>query len=543
MIGADILVECFIEQHVHRVYGYPGGAILPIYDSLSKNTHRIDHILATHEQHAANMAVGGARATGKTGLVIATSGPGATNLVTSIADAYMDSIPLVAVTANVSNSMLGKDNFQEVDIFGITVPIVKHNYIVRNVRQLADTIREAFLIAGTGRRGPVLIDLPKDVLMAECEFQPLSHHHHTSPIVHHIDEVELSAAVALIAESERPMILAGGGITASHAEWELALLAERIAAPVACTLMGVGAYPASSPLYAGMIGLHGSEAASHCLKECDLLIALGTRFSDRSVMKNSFSPDVRILHIDIDPAEINKMIPAHLSLNGDLKYILGLLLEHIERRPNPLGDEIFDYPECEIVPCEGLSPQLVLDTLSSLAGPHQIYTVDVGQNQMWAARYLKIGRHRSFITSGGLGAMGHSMGAAIGASLETAKRIVAIMGDGGFHMTMAELSTAAIYNLPIVVVVLNNKRLGMIRQLQESLCESRFFAEDFTRPTNIKAVAEALGVRGFTVENSDEIEKVFSEALSLNAPCVIDCRIDRDVSPPVSQLFERRTIV
>lgn len=533
LTGADIVLACLAEQGVDTVFGYPGARILPLYDALARKENRtLQHILMTHEEHAAFAAEGYARATGKTGVVWATSGPGATNLVTGLANAYMDSTPLVAITCNVPLGLLGKDSFQEVDIAGITMPITKYNTIVKNVRQLADTLRAAFHIAASGRPGPVLVDIPQDVAEASCAYEREA----PKPIlpILQADELDFESAAQLIAESKQPMIYAGGGVVQAGASEELCKLAERLNAPVTLSLMGIGAFPASHPNYTGLIGMFGSQATRACLAETDLLIAIGARFSERSFSgDNQLAPGAKVLHIDVDPAEINKNIPASLSLIGDAKAVLKKLLPRVaEKASNPLLEVAARFP-APTVSSADLTAETVVATLGRLAPPGQIYTTEVGQHQLFAAKHLSIQTPRSFLTAGGLGAMGFGFSAAIGASLATGKKIINIAGDGSFYMNLAELSTAVNYHLPIVNIILNNRVLGMVRQVQSQVYASRYFAVDLDRQTDIPALARALGAKSWQVTQKSGLEETLSQALACEGPAVVECIVpkDEEVSP------------
>ncbi len=526
--GAHIVLECLREQGVDRVFGYPGNAILSIYDALYDYKDSVRHVLMTHEQHAAHAADGYARATGKTGVVLSTSGPGATNLLTGLSSSYMDSTPVVAITSNVTKNCIGKDSFQEVDIFGISMPVTKHNFMVKDVHSLADTIRSAFAIASSGRPGPVLVDILSDVADNECEYTPVVPLKPIRPLS--ADDIDFAAAASLINESSRPMIFAGGGIIASGAGQELRELAEKICAPVALSLMGIGCFSRNSEKYAGMLGMYGTGTAAACTQDCDLLIAIGTRFSDRSVpLPESFATDAKILHIDIDPAEINKNVPSSISLIGDAGRVLTELLPLIaDKQENPL----LRHLQKKAVPfwesTGGMRPSRLLETLGRVAGPNQIYTTEVGQNQIWAARNLPVSGPRKFITSGGLGSMGFGLGAAIGACIGTGKPVINIAGDASFYMNLAELSTAVTYRLPIVEVILNNRSLGLVRQIQKTACNGRYSEVDFDRPTDFCALAKAFGAKEWKIEKEADAEAVFLEALALGGPCVIECTIDPD---------------
>lgn len=535
MTGAEILVNCLLEQDVDTVFGFPGGSVLYIYDALYDYQDKIRHILTCHEQHAAHAADGYARSSGKPGVVIATSGPGASNLVTGIATAYMDSVPLIAITGNVSVNLLGKDSFQEIDITGVTMPVTKHNFIVKDVNDLADTIRRAFKIATSGRPGPVLIDIPKDVTALKAEYKkqkPLE----VKRLTETIHEDAVKKAVTLIKESKRPFIYAGGGVIISEASKELYDFAHKISAPVTLSLMGIGSYPSTDPYYTGMIGMHGTKASSLALKECDLLIAIGARFSDRVICKaDQFAKDTKILHIDADPAEINKNIAVTGSIIGDVKEVLERLdkrLESIEHKD--WLDQIIKWKEqfpIDQPKSDEIMPQHILEMMWKITEGKAIVTTEVGQHQMWAGQFIKFTQPRTFITSGGLGTMGFGLGAAIGAQLANPdKRVVNIAGDGSFHMNLAELATAVTYKLPIIEIIMNNNVLGMVRQWQKMLYDKRYSHTTLDRQTNYKMLAESFGALGFVINGFDDIEPVLREALASNRPCVIDCRIGSDVN-------------
>lgn len=531
LTGADILIECLLEQGVDTIFGFPGGAVLNIYDSLYKYRDRIKHYLTSHEQGAAHAADGYARASGKVGVCLATSGPGATNLVTGIATAYMDSIPLVAITGNVALNLIGKDSFQEVDITGITMPITKHNFMVKRVEDLADIVRRAFQIAREGRPGPVLIDIPKDITVHECEYEPRV----IGPIEHKtvVTNGAIEKALALIHDAEKPMIYAGGGVIAADAAAELYELAKKINAPVTLSLMGMGAFPATHELYTGMIGMHGTKASNLAVTQCDLLIAVGARFSDRVVSKvERFAPKAKILHIDIDEAEINKNVRAAHYIVGDVKAVLGKLNQGIRAKDRtPWLNQVMalkaQKPRAEH---NGrLTPGCVLEKIYELTGGEAIITTEVGQHQIWTAQYYKFTRPRTLITSGGLGTMGFGLGAAIGASVALpGKRVFNIAGDGSFRMNLNELATAVEYKLPVIVVIMNNHALGMVRQWQSLFYDSRYSQTTLDRQTDFVKVAEAFGAVGFNLTAPEEVEKVLKEALALDRPVVINCEIDRD---------------
>lgn len=534
--GSDIIVECLLEQGADTVFGYPGGAVLNIYDSLYKYSDKIRHIITSHEQGACHAADGFARATGKTGVVIATSGPGATNLTTGLATAYMDSIPLVAITGNVSCNLLGLDSFQEVDITGVTIPITKHNFIVKNIEELADTLRLAFRIAGTGRKGPVLVDIPKDITAAKCEYD------RRTPAVSTIQTLEngdIEKIVELINNSERPYIYAGGGVVSSDAEDELKRFAELCDAPVSCSLMGQGAFDQRDRRYIGMLGMHGTVKAAAALNSCDLFIGIGTRFSDRVIGDPAvFGKNAKIVHIDIDPAEFNKNVEAYTALQGDVKYILNLLCGKIAQKKNSWTDEMIekDFSEPVLKGTEEfpVTPQAVIEKLDELTGGNAVIATEVGQNQMWAAQYYHYRNPRSFISSGGLGTMGFGLGASIGAKVGCPdKTVINIAGDGSFAMNLNELITASAHNIPIIEIVINNHVLGMVRQWQRLFYEKHFSQTTLdNRHIDYVKLGESFGIQTFVIEKNEEIETVLKKALEISksAPCMIEVRIDRDIN-------------
>lgn len=536
--GSDIIVECLLEQGADTIFGYPGGAVLNIYDSLYKYSDKIKHVITCHEQGACHAADGYARSTGKTGIVLATSGPGATNLVTGIATAYMDSIPLVAITGNVSCGLLGLDSFQEVDITGITMPITKHNFIVKSVDELADTIRLAFQIAMSGRKGPVLVDVPKDITQAFTEYTPAPAQKpfEAAPL----SEDEISAAAELIANAKRPYIYAGGGVIASEASAELKKLAELTDAPVSCSLMGQGAYDETDRRYIGMLGMHGTVKAAYALNNCDLFIGIGTRFSDRVTGDTSvFGKQAKIIHIDIDPAEFNKNIDVDVTVAGDVKAVLSALNTKIAQQSHPewceevLGGD-FGEPVQEGTKELPVTPEAVIEELDRLTSGEAIITTEVGQTQMWAAQYYKCRNPRSFISSGGLGTMGYGLGAALGAKTGNPdKTVVNMAGDGSFAMNLNELISAAAHGINIIEIVMNNSVLGMVRQWQR-LFYSKHFSETTLDARHIDYVklGEAFGVKTFVIEKTEDITPILTEALSISksAPVMIEVRIDRDIN-------------
>lgn len=547
--GSQVVIECLIEQGVDTVFGYPGGNILNIYDALYKNSGRINHILTAHEQGAAHAADGYARATGRVGVCMATSGPGATNLVTGIATAYMDSSPIVAITCNVPNNLLGKDTFQEIDITGVTMPITKQNFMVRDVKDLAKTIREAFFIAKTGRPGPVLIDILKDVTAAEVEFEPLSKENERNGILieNHSNlkriaeinipsEENIKKVAELINNSERPFIYAGGGIGISGAEKELLELAEKANIPVSESLMARSSFPANHPLCTWMIGMHGTKASNMGVTECDLLISLGSRFSDRVILDSSkFAQNAKVVHIDIDPAEINKNIPAYTSLVGDLKQILNRLIPSVEKKERKKWIEQIqawrkEYPECyDKKPEHSINPKFICECINKIAGENTFITTEVGQHQMWTAQFYPFTKPRTFITSGGLGTMGFGTGAAMGVQFaDKNNRVVHIAGDGSFRMNCNELATIQHYNLPIVIIVVDNHALGNVRMWQRLFYGKRFSQTTLDFGPDWCKLADAYGIKGYKASNAKEFEKVFKEAFEAKKPAVIDAEVDID---------------
>ena len=549
--GSQILVECLLEQGVDTVFGYPGGAVLNIYDALYQNSDRITHILTAHEQGASHAADGYARATGHVGVCIATSGPGATNLVTGLATAYMDSIPVVAITGNVPVPLLGRDSFQEVDITGITMPITKHNYIVKTIEELADTVREAFIIAASGRPGPVLIDIPKDITAAVTDYIPSPASGARTPIPPKPERIEM--ALELLNKCERPLIYFGGGIISAAAHQELLALAEAQDIPVCASMMGLGGFPAEHPLWLGMVGMHGTKAANKAAAECDVLLVLGARFSDRVAgNRTGFAPNAAVVHVDVDHAEFDKNVGAAVRLAGDLREVLATLAEraaahkHTEWVSTVSGYRVDVQPNTAD-PDGSPDPLYILRTLRKLTEDDAIVVTDVGQHQMWTAQHFDFSYPRTFLTSGGLGTMGYGLGAAIGAqSAFQKRRVVLVSGDGSFHMNLNELTTLASYDLPIVVVLMNNSVLGMVRQWQKVFYERRFSATDPHRKTDIVKLSEAFGCVGMRIEKTSEVEPVLAAALADGRPVVVDCRISPDVNvlpmiPPggtVEQIIE-----
>lgn len=533
LTGAQIVMECLLEQGVDTVFGYPGGAVLNIYDALYEYKDRIRHIRTCHEQAAAHAADGYARASGKTGVCIATSGPGATNLVTGIATAYMDSVPMVAITGNVTRDLLGLDSFQEVDITGITMPVTKHNYLVKHVEQLADTLRNAFQIAGSGRKGPVLVDIPKDITAQKTEFEP----RRPLPLsaADFPSDERFAQALEMLKSSKKPFFYCGGGIVSGEASQEAMEFARKVDAPVACSLMCQGGFDQSDDRYLGMLGMHGTKASAEAIKGCDLFIAAGTRFSDR-VLCNAglFARNCKILQIEIDTAEFGKNIDVDLKVKGDAKEILAKLNELLPQQDHSDWMQKAmswkrDYPLKQTGAPDEVLPQDVLETLTRLTDGEAVLTTEVGQHQMWAAEYYTFRKSRHFITSGGLGTMGFGLGAAIGAKTAQPDQIVVnCAGDGSFHMNCAELSTLARYNIPVVELIFDNRTLGMVRQWQKLFYGGRFSQTDVDGDTDYAMLANAFGVKALKITKKQEIEPVLREALSLHQPVLIDCMINKD---------------
>lgn len=529
--GSQIVLEVLKEQGVDTIFGYPGGTILNIFDELYKYGDTFNHILTSHEQGAAHAADGYARATGKVGVCFATSGPGATNLVTGIATAHMDSIPMVAVTCNVGTTLIGRDSFQEVDIKGITMPITKHNFMVTDVTELADTLRRAFKIAQSGRKGPVLVDITKDVTAADCEYEPQPAQVPDEPIKPSQDCID--RALEILKSAKKPLIYVGGGAILSNVGEDLIKFAEKLDAPVASTLMGLGAFPNGHPLHLGLIGMHGRFECNKAAHDCDVLITCGARFSDRVAGNRArFAPNAEIVHIDIDPAEMDKNIVSNFHLKGDLSEVLPVLTDLIgqcdhsewrqeiaaSKRPF-IQNQIGDY----------VNPQTLIEYIDSKTADDTIVVTDVGQHQLWAAQFYKFTQPRTLLTSGGLGTMGYSMGAAIGGQIGKPDRtVVMFAGDGGFHMNLAELATAASYNVPVKMFIMNNTVLGMVRQWQKVFYGNRFADTDPHRKTDFVKVAEAFGVKGLRISTNDDIAKVVDEALAYDGPVLIDCVISPD---------------
>ncbi len=534
LTGAQIVAEVLLEQGVDTVFGYPGGSVLNIYDALYEYREKINHYMTAHEQGAAHAADGYARRTGKTGVVISTSGPGATNLVTGIATAYMDSVPLVAITGNVPTSLIGRDSFQEVYIAGITMPITKHNYTVRSVEELADTLRSAFRIATEGRPGPVLVDIPKDVTINKAEYEkkevgcvaveqkPLKH---------------LQKVADMINNAKFPVVYYGGGVRISGAEEELAALLRKSDIPATHTIMAAGVLGYNDPLNMGLVGMHGRKTANLAVDHADLVLAIGTRFSDRVALNsNKFARRAKIVHIDIDKSEVNKNVAVDSSIVGDVKEVLKALLPLLKDTTHPeWKEQIARWQQKDYQPTDDetvLKPHQVMQALSEIAGEDAVYVTDVGQHQMWAAQYVSHLHTRSFLTSGGLGTMGYGYGAAIGAAVAEGgnKPIFHITGDGSFHMNMNEACTAVSYDLPVITVIMNNSVLGMVRQWQKTFYGKRYSSSEPERKTNYPVVAEGFGAKGFSCHNLAEFKDALQEALTLNGPVWIECVIDREES-------------
>ena len=550
LTGSQIVIECLKEQGVDTVFGYPGGAILNVYDELYKHSDEIHHVLTSHEQGASHAADGYARSTGKVGVCLATSGPGATNLVTGIATAYMDSVPVVAITCNVGVPLLGKDSFQEIDIAGITTPITKHNFIVKDVNKLADVIRRAFRIAQTGRPGPVLVDIPKDVTAATTEFE----FQQIPPVARKIDkmtEADLEQAAAMIREAKKPYIFVGGGAVISGASEELAKFVNLVDAPVCDSLMGKGAFDGTNDRYSGMLGMHGTKASNYGVSECDLLIAVGVRFSDRVIGDaKRFASNAKILQFDVDPAEINKNIQTDASVIGDIKEILKRVNHLLEQQEHTewmqqIGEFKEKYPLTYKE--EGLSGPFVMEEIYRQTKGDAIIVTEVGQHQMWAAQYYKFSKPRTLLTSGGLGTMGYGLGAAIGAQVANPeKQVINIAGDGCFRMNMNEIATAVRQQLPLIQIVINNQVLGMVHQWQGLFYEKRYSNTILNDGVDFVKLAEAMGATGMRAATQEEFAEELAKALEMKTPVLIDCIIDSDdnvwpmVAPgaPISEAFD-----
>lgn len=529
--GSQIVLEVLKEQGVDTVFGYPGGTILNIFDELYKYGDTFNHILTAHEQGASHAADGYARATGKVGVCFATSGPGSTNLVTGIATAYMDSVPVVAITCNYATSGLGRDSFQEVDITGITMPITKHNFMVKDVNELAATLRRAFEIAQSGRKGPVLVDIPKDITAAVCEYTP-------EPKIEITEYKQpkkscFERAVELISNAKKPLIYVGGGAILSNVGEDLITFAEKIDAPVVSSLMGLGAFPNGHPLHLGLIGMHGHFECNKAAHDCDALIVAGARFSDRVAGNRAkFAPNAEILHIDIDSAEMDKNIVSNYHLRGNLAEVIPMLTRAVEQLDHSEWKaeiDSFKRPFNQLQIGDYVNPQTLIEAIDEKTADDTIVVTDVGQHQLWAAQFYKYKLPRTLLTSGGLGTMGYSMGAAMGAAVGCPdKRVVMFAGDGGFHMNLTELATMASYNIPVIMFIMNNTVLGMVRQWQKIFYGNRFSDTDPHRATDFVKVAEAFGVKGMRINTNDEIDAVLEEALKVNGPVVIECRISPD---------------
>ncbi len=533
--GAEIVVETLIEQGADTVFGYPGGQVIDLYDALYTRSDRIHHVLTAHEQGASHAADGYARTSGKVGVVIATSGPGATNLVTGIATAYLDSVPMVAITGNVPNSLIGRDSFQEVDITGITLPITKHNFFVTSVDQLADTIREAFMIAKSGRPGPVLVDVPKDVQKAAFEYTP-AQPAEKLPQRKAKDE-KLQMAAEMIAAAEKPYIYYGGGAITADVSEEIIALAEAIDAPIGCTMMGLSAVPTDHPRYLGMEGMHGHYASSVGQDEADLIITIGARFSDRATGNVAkYARKAKIIHIDADGAELNKNVSVALGIECDIKDALDRLIFMVEAKKHPEWmariaelKEIEAQQLREITPEDVLTPYALIQEVSKHTDPDTPIATDVGQHQMWTAQFYPFAKPRTFASSGGLGTMGYGLGAAIGAAFATGKRSVLFTGDGSFGMNLNELATLSMHNVPVVIILMNNGVLGMVRQWQNLFFDKHYSNTTLTgRKTDFVKLAEAFGIAGYRISEKSELESVMAKAFAENGPVLVDCRIDKD---------------
>ena len=533
LTGSQIFVEVLVEQGVDTLFGYPGGAVLNLNDELYKNSDRLRHVLTAHEQGASHAADGYARATGRTGVVLATSGPGATNLVTGIATAYMDSVPMVAFTGNVATTLLGKDSFQEAYIEGITMPITKHNYTVRRVEDLADTMRAAFRIAQSGRKGPVLVDIPKDVTAAVCEFTPKEPE--LIRTVTSYNEEDVQKAAAMINEAKRPIVYFGGGVRSAAGCQPLRDLLTKADIPATYTLMAAGVLSYGEEHNLGLLGMHGCYTANKAIDEADLVIAVGTRFSDRVALNpDAFAKRAKIIQIDIDPSELGKNVDIDLSLTGDASYVLQAILPHVkEAKHADWMDQIHAWQAMDYKPVDSdteLKPHQIINEICEQAGPEAVYVTDVGQHQMWAAQYLHHTKSRGFLTSGGLGTMGFGYGAAIGAQMALGRdaRVVMLTGDGSFHMNLNEGCTAVSYDLPIITVIFNNQVLGMVRQWQTTFYEKRYSDTDPHRKTDFVKLAEAFGAKGYRATTPAEFKAAFTDAMKQQGPSWIDCRIGKD---------------
>jgi len=529
--GSDIIVKTLIEQGCDTVFGYPGGQILNVYDSLYKYRNEINHILTAHEQGAAHAADGYARTTGRVGVVISTSGPGATNLVTGIATAYLDSIPMVAICGNVPTTQIGSDSFQEIDITGVTLPITKHNYFVGNVEDLADTIREAFKLAKSGRPGPVLIDVPKDVQIAKCEYEPQPPVEAAKAFA--AKDIRIKEAAEYINTSKKPYIYFGGGVITANAQEEMLTLSEKIDAPIGCSLMGLSGIPTNHPRFLGMQGMHGHYASSMSMHNADVIVALGVRFNDRVTGNRAkFARDAKIIHIDVDGSELSKTVNAVCGLRGDVKLTLKKLLPLIiESKKADWTDKVNAFRKEEenyLDNREGLTPRRAILTINKYLGNNTAVCTDVGQHQMWSAQNLTFKTPRRFASSGGLGTMGYGLGAAIGAAYGTGERSVLVTGDGSFGMNLNELATAVRYNVPIVIIVMNNGVLGMVRQWQTLFYDKHYSNSILNRKTDFTALAKAFGADGENVNTPEELDSALKRAFNTDGPYIIDCKIDKD---------------
>ncbi|MBX4265729.1 biosynthetic-type acetolactate synthase large subunit [Clostridium estertheticum] len=537
--GAKILLECLKEQGTDTIFGYPGGAVLNIYDEIY-SFEDITHILVSHEQGAAHAADGYARATGKVGVCLATSGPGATNLVTGIATAYMDSVPMIAITGQVATTLIGKDSFQEVDIIGITMPITKHNFLVKDINELAPTIRKAFRIATSGRPGPVLIDIPKDITGMECEYFP-----EIPKIIEHkvVKESQLDDAIYAIQSSKKPIIVVGGGCNISGAEELLLSFQDKLKCPVCSTMMGLGAFSGLHPMYTGMLGMHGTFASNRCITSSDLIIAIGARFSDRVISDPvTFAANTKVIHIDIDEAEVSKNIKADCFVIGNVADVLIKLLQNLKGRESnewtTCAKELIQKDKEKVIKInefESVNPLYVIKKLYEITKGNAIITTEVGQNQIWATQAFTYTKPRTFISSGGLGTMGYGFGAAIGASIGKKEMVFDIAGDGSFRMNLNELGTAARYNIPVKIILLNNGVLGMVRQWQNVFYSKRFSSTTLERDTDFVKIAEGFGVKGIRVDHNGQVVDALKEAIAWDGPVVIDFRIapDEMASPMV----------
>ncbi|MCB2355863.1 biosynthetic-type acetolactate synthase large subunit [Clostridium estertheticum] len=537
--GAKILLECLKEQGTDTIFGYPGGAVLNIYDEIY-SFQEITHILVSHEQGAAHAADGYARATGKVGVCLATSGPGATNLVTGIATAYMDSVPMIAITGQVATTLIGKDSFQEVDIVGITMPITKHNFLVKDIKELAPTIRKAFRIATSGRPGPVLIDIPKDITGMECEYFP-----EIPKIIEHkvVKESQLKDAISAIQSSKKPIIVVGGGCNISGAEELLLSFQDKLKCPVCSTMMGLGAFSGLHPMYTGMLGMHGTFASNRCITSSDLIIAIGARFSDRVISDPvTFAANTKVIHIDIDEAEVSKNIKADCFVIGNVADVLIKLLQNLKGRESnewtTCAKELIQKDKEKVIKInefESVNPLYVIKKLYEITKGNAIITTEVGQNQIWATQAFTYTKPRTFISSGGLGTMGYGFGAAIGASIGKKEMVFDIAGDGSFRMNLNELGTAARYNIPVKIILLNNGVLGMVRQWQNVFYSKRFSSTTLERDTDFVKIAEGFGVKGIRVDHNGQVVDALKEAIAWDGPVVIDFRVapDEMASPMV----------